>query len=294
MRHKNTLRVYRFAFLLILALPTHAFAVPVPGYALTYCPIDCFIGAYPIDFASGNLIGPAQYAHSIAAESGGLAYKNDILYVGEGSVFSSYNLNNGESTIFQDQTIRGGSTGLDFVGDRLIGASASSNNNTLYIYDVNYATETTSDIFSVNAGFNQVGGLAAVNDGRFLFSAGQDYDDWGLYSFDLDTNTMDYIGRLAIELSAMDFGANGILYGLSSGQETIYQINPMDASIAALHDIAWPTNTYSEGYLFGLAIDDSIPMPVGSSFWLFLAGVFGFMYTLKYQKTESTHRTLQA
>jgi hypothetical protein len=140
----------------------------------------------------------------------------------------SLNKTTGAAT-FVGATGRGNIEGLDFSGSTLLGTDF---NDPVTVFSINTSNASTANIVTASSLTGVVRTMTVLDPNNVLVR-GDGPPNNTLYSLSLTTGAVTTIGTLAVngfQFAAMDFGTNGVLYGLDNdGSEWI--IDPTTAGV---------------------------------------------------------------
>ncbi|MDH5446517.1 MAG: DPP IV N-terminal domain-containing protein [Gammaproteobacteria bacterium] len=210
------------------------------GYAINYGP-EGPNDLWKIDFTSHR-------AHLIKsgfpyAEDAGLAInsKGELYGLSESYQLVSINKRTGDHSVVGDIDVRGNGHGADFIGDVMVGAIATYNDNIAKFFTLNTATAARTDFMDL-PGFTVVGSMAIVDPTTIYFHAVADSStSAALYVVDVPTTSVTKISDTSSRFRVMDFGIDGNLYGLgvstSPGLNGVYRLDPFSGTETLLFDL---------------------------------------------------------
>lgn len=204
---------------------TVAGAVP-----LTYA-VNTSEDLYAVDVAGAGktLVGHTGiFLQGLALSPGGVLFGTD----GSGYLYR-IDRTTAVATLVGDTGL-GNIEGLDFKGNTLLATNFAT---TPTVYAIDTTTAATSNVVAAAVATGRIRTMTVV-DANTVLIRGNGPPNNTLYALNLTTGAVATIGTLAVngsQFAAMDFLADGLLYGLDN-DGSVWRINPATAAVTLLGD----------------------------------------------------------
>jgi hypothetical protein len=187
-----------------------------------------------VDLTSGTAttIGSTgtNFLEGLAIAPSGILYATDT----SGSLYT-LNTSTGAATLV-GTTALGNVEALDFVGSALVGLSFTATTPTLF--SLNTATAAVTNLVTLTSSLSGSPRALAAYDSNTAYVAADASGGANLYTVNMTTGAVTLVGLMSGvgssgQFAAMDFAANGNLYGLDNNG-AIWSINPSTAAVTLL------------------------------------------------------------